>query len=357
VPLSLSTTGPDQVGAGCAVLEPILRVLKPTSSQLNRLHGDDTNGPSCQGPRRTPGDVGFMCATIARSVGLHRRRRCSINSRDRAGEHPRRISPTYAGIFQADAYGGYNKLYEPRSQAGADPGSRLLGHAAPVFIMADTGARMPVAKDARQTPAPISPLALEAGPTHHTLFEIERSIKGPECGGSAALPGRSSARPLVRPIWKAGCASNAPKLSRGNEVAKGDGVYAQTLDRVPVLDDGRICLSNNAAERALRGKHRVGRKSWLFAGSDRGGQRAPRCTASSSRQKMNDVDPSGLADRRPDPHRRAPDPPTRRTPAWNWRKTFDPKSRSFDSERPIRGLSNTEKVVITATVSDLSTRC
>ncbi len=62
------------------------------------------------------------------------------------------------------------------------------------------------------------------------------------------------------------------------------------------LDDGRICLSNNAAERALRGIA-LGRKSWLFAGSDRGGQRAAAMYSLIVTAKMNDIDPQAwLAD-------------------------------------------------------------
>ena len=62
------------------------------------------------------------------------------------------------------------------------------------------------------------------------------------------------------------------------------------------LNDGRVCLSNNAAERALRGLA-LGRKSWLFAGSDRGGTRAAMMTSLIVTAKMNDIDPQAwLAD-------------------------------------------------------------
>ena len=86
-------------------------------------------------------------------------------------------------------------------------------------------------------------------------------------------------------------------LSRGNEVAK---AIDYMLKRIPAftrfLDDGRICLTNNAAERALRGIA-LGRKSWLFAGSDRGGQRAAVMYSLIVTAKMNDVDPQAwLAD-------------------------------------------------------------
>ncbi|RYC28956.1 transposase [Lichenibacterium minor] len=56
------------------------------------------------------------------------------------------------------------------------------------------------------------------------------------------------------------------------------------------LDDGRVCLSNNAAERALRGLA-LGRKAWLFAGSNRGGQRAAFFNSLIVTAKLNDVDP------------------------------------------------------------------
>ncbi|SMX56448.1 Putative transposase (fragment) [Bradyrhizobium sp. ORS 285] len=62
------------------------------------------------------------------------------------------------------------------------------------------------------------------------------------------------------------------------------------------LDDGRICLSNNAAERGLRGIA-LGRKSWLFCGSDRGGRRAAAGYSLIVTAKMNGIDPQAwLAD-------------------------------------------------------------
>jgi transposase len=62
------------------------------------------------------------------------------------------------------------------------------------------------------------------------------------------------------------------------------------------LDDGRICLTNNAAERGLRGVA-LGRKAWLFAGSDRGGQRAAAIYSLIVTARLNDVDPRAwLAD-------------------------------------------------------------
>ena len=87
------------------------------------------------------------------------------------------------------------------------------------------------------------------------------------------------------------------KLSRHNEVAK---AFDYMLKRMDVftrfIDDGRICLSNNAAERELRGIA-LGRKSWLFVGSDRGGERAAVMLTLIQTARLNDVDPQAwLAD-------------------------------------------------------------
>jgi transposase len=91
--------------------------------------------------------------------------------------------------------------------------------------------------------------------------------------------------------------SERPKLSRHAEVAK---AIDYMLKRWPAftrfLKDGRICLSNNAAERALRGVA-LGRKAWLFCGSDRGGERAAAIYTLIGTAKLNDVDPQAwLAD-------------------------------------------------------------
>ena len=84
----------------------------------------------------------------------------------------------------------------------------------------------------------------------------------------------------------------APRLD-----GQGDRLHAQALGRLrPLLDDGRICLTNNAAERALR-PLALGRKSWLLAGPDRGGTRAAAMYTFIGTVRLNDVDPqAGLAD-------------------------------------------------------------
>ncbi len=87
------------------------------------------------------------------------------------------------------------------------------------------------------------------------------------------------------------------KLSKHSPLAKAmDYMFRRRELFARFLDDGRICLTNNAAERALRGIA-LGRKSWLFAGSDRGGVRAAAMYTLIGTAKLNDVDPQAwLAD-------------------------------------------------------------
>ena len=103
-----------------------------------------------------------------------------------------------------------------------------------------------------QTPVPISPLALEAVQRIDALFEIERSINGQSAEQRRAVRQEFSA-PLVADLenWMR---EHRAKLSRDNDIAKAmDYMLKRWPAFVRFLDDGRICLSNNAAERALRG--------------------------------------------------------------------------------------------------------
>jgi transposase len=164
----------------------------------------------------------------------------------------------------------------------------------PFFVLADIAANAR-RKAQGKTTAVISPLALEAVRRIDALFDIERSINGQSTERRRAVRQESSA-PLVADleVW---LREQRAKLSRGNDLAK---AMDYMLKRWPVftrfLEDGRICLSNNAAERAMRGIA-LGRRSWLFAGSDRGGQRAAAIYSLIATAKMNDVDPQAwLAD-------------------------------------------------------------
>ena len=294
VPLSLSTLA-DQVGAGCAVLEPLIRRIDAHVFAAERLHGDDTTVPVLAKGKTDTGRCWVYVRDDRPFGGSAPAAAMFYYSRDRGGEHPQGHLAKYCGLFQADAYGGYNKLYEPDRKPGPILEAACWAHARrPFFIMAD------LAENARRkahgkTTAAISPLALEAVQRIDALFEIERSINGETAERRRAVRQELSA-PLVADLERWMRESRA-KLSRGNDLAKAmDYMLKRWAAFTRFLDDGRVCLSNNAAERALRGIA-LGRKSWLFAGSDRGGQRAAAMYSLIVTAKMNDVDPQAwLAD-------------------------------------------------------------
>jgi hypothetical protein len=135
----------------------------------------------------------------------------------------------------------------------------------------------------------ISPVALKAVRRIDALFEIERSIIGETPERRRAVRQELSA-PLVADLetWMR---QQRTMLSRRNDIAKAmDYMLKRWNAFTRFLDDGRICLSNNAAERAVRGIA-LGRKSWLFCGSDRGGDRAAVMYSLMVTAEMNDVDP------------------------------------------------------------------
>jgi hypothetical protein len=166
-------------------------------------------------------------------------------------------------------------------------------------------------------PVTISPIALEMVRRIDALFAIERDINGRSPEERRAARQELSA-PLVAEL-EAWMPEQRARLSRGNEVAKAlDYMLKRWTAFTRFLEDGRICMSNNAAERALRGVA-LGRKSWLFCGSDRGGERAAIMYSLIVTAKMNDVDPQAwLADVLA---RIAGHPATRLDELlpWNWR--------------------------------------
>jgi hypothetical protein len=135
---------------------------------------------------------------------------------------------------------------------------------------------------------PISPIALDMVRRIDALLEIERGINGLNADQRRAACHTLSA-PLIAEM-EAFMRAERPKLSHSNDLAKAmDYLIKRWPSFTRFLDDGRVCLSNNTAERALRGIA-LSRKSWLFAGSDRGGQRAAMMYSLIVTAKMNDVD-------------------------------------------------------------------
>jgi transposase len=325
VPLSLSTLA-DQVGACCAVLAPLLRRVEAYVFAAERLHGDDTTVPVLATGKTDTGRC-WVYVHDDRPFGGHDPPAAMFYySHDRGGEHPQTHLAGYAGILQADAYGGYNKLYEAARKPGPIVEAACWVHARrPFFVLADVAANAR-RKAQGKSASVISPLALEAVRRIDALFDIERAINGESAERRRQVRQEVSA-PLVADLehW---LREERPKLSRGNDLAK---AMDYLLKRWPAftrfLDDGRICLSNNAAERALRGIA-LGRKSWLFAGSDRGGQRAAALYSLIVTAKLNDVDPQAwLAD----VLARIAEHPARDIDEllpWNWRPRVAPQSQA-----------------------------
>jgi hypothetical protein len=141
----------------------------------------------------------------------------------------------------------------------------------------------------------ISPIALEAVKRIDALFEIERAING--LSAAERLEARKQRSALLVASLEIWLRDQRSRLSRSAAVAEPiDYMLRRWSSFASFLNDGRICLSNNAAERALRG-FALGRKSWLFAGSERGADRAAAVATLIMTAKLNDIDPlAWLAD-------------------------------------------------------------
>jgi transposase len=288
VPIALSTMA-DAVGSVCAALDPIRRLVEAHVMAAERLHGDDTTVPVLAKGKTDTGRCWVYVRDDRPFGGTGPPAAMFYYSRDRKGEHPQMHLAGYAGILQADAYDGYNKLY----LAGRNPGpireAACWVHARrPFFAMAD------IEENARRKAQgkkeiPLSPIAIEVVRRIDALFEIERSINGKSAEERLAVR-RTLSRPLVDDLHVY-MREQAARLSRGHDLVKAfNYILKRWASFTLFLQDGRVCLSNNAAERGLRGIA-LGRKSWLFCGSDRGGQRAAAMYSLIVTCKMNGVDP------------------------------------------------------------------
>jgi hypothetical protein len=294
VPISLSTMA-DAVGASCVALDPLLRLVEAHVMAAERLHGDDTTVPVLAKGKTDTGRCWVYVRDDKPFGGTAPPAAMFYYSHDRKGEHPQRHLAGYAGLFQADAFDGYRQLYLPDRSPGPIVEAGCWVHARrPFFAMADLeeNARRHAAGKRAIT---LSPIAIEVVRRIDALFDIERSINGKPAEGRRAVRQELS-KPLVEAL-QVYMREQRAKLSRGHDLAKAiDYILKRWAAFTLFLDDGRVCLSNNAAERALRGIA-LGRKSWLFCGSDRGGERAAAMYSLIVTAKMNDVDPQAwLAD-------------------------------------------------------------
>jgi len=285
----------DAVGSVCAALAPLSRLAEAHVLAAERLHGDDTTVPVLAKGKTDTGRI-WVYVRDDRPFGDRAPPAAMFYySRDRKGEHPQTHLAAYAGILQADAYSGFNQLFEPGRQPAPIKAAGCWAHARrPFFTMAD------IEENARRKAAGkkelvLSPIAIEMVRRIDMLFEIERAIQG-----QSAQERRDARQRLSRPViddLHLYMHQQAARLSPAHDLVK---AFNYMLTRWAAftlfLEDGRVCLSNNAAERGLRGIA-LGRKSWLFCGSDRGGQRAAAMYSLIVSAKMNGVDPQAwLAD-------------------------------------------------------------
>ena len=294
VPIAMSTMA-DAVGSVCAALAPVLRLVEAHVMAAERLHGDDTTVPVLAEGKTDTGRCWVYVRDDKPFGGAGPPAAMFYYSRNRRGEHPQSHLAGYSGIFQADAFEGYGKLYHADRKPGPIKEAACWVHARrPFFAMAD------IEENARRKAVgkkeiPLSPIAIEVVRRIDALFEIERTINGKSAAERLAVRQKLS-RPLVEDL-QVYMREQAARLSRGHDLVKAINYILKRWAAFTLfLDDGRVCLSNNAAERGLRGIA-LGRKSWLFCGSDRGGERAAAMYSLIITCKMNGVDPQAwLAD-------------------------------------------------------------
>ena len=294
VPLSVSTLA-DQVGAAAFALMPLYKRIETHVLAAERLHGDDTTVPVMAKGKTDIARLWVYVRDDAPFAGADPPAALFHYSRDRRGEHPQAHLASWSGIFQADAYGGYGELYRDGRNAGPVLEAGCFAHARRKFFeLADVeGAARKKSRGERT--GMIYPIALEAVKRLDALFDIERAINGRSAADRLAVRQELSA-PLMAELhtW---LTDQRVKLSRNHDLTKACLYMLRRWEAFTrFLDDGRVCLSNNAAERALRCVP-LGRKAWLFCGSDRGGQRAAILYTLIQTARLNDVDPQAwLAD-------------------------------------------------------------
>ena len=314
VDLDVSTLA-DWVGASAATLKPLRDAIEAHVLSAERIHADDTTVPVL-----APGKckTGRLWAYVrddrpfggSADASRHpERQQCAAPavlfhySPTRDGEHPEAHLASYTGVMQADAYSGYNGLYVARRKPGPITEAACWAHGRRKFFeLADLQK---------------APIAIEAVRRIDKLLAIEREINGRPPDQRLTVRHQRS-RPLVDALEK-WLRAERKKLSSKAPLAKAmDYSLKRWAAFTRFLDDGRICMTNNAAERAVRGIA-VGRRNWTFCGSDSGGQRAAVIYTLIETAKLNDVDPRAwLADALA----RIADHPAKRIDEllpWNWK--------------------------------------
>jgi len=309
IELDVSTLA-DWVGAVAATLMPLVEAIRAHVFAAERIHADDTTVPVLAKGKTRTGRLWTYVRDDRPFGGRDPPAAVFFYSPDRGGKHPEQHLAGYAGLMQADAYAGFNRLYDARRKGGPIIEAACWAHARRKFF--------DLARLAK------APIAIEAVQRFDALFAIEREINGLTPAQRVAARSERS-RPLVIALetW---LRQQRAKLSGQSKIGQ---AIAYSLTRWPALtrflDDGRLCMSNNAAEREVR-PVAMGRKNWTFAGSDEGGCRAAAIYTLIQTAKLNDVDPQAwLADVLARLH----DHPAKRIGEllpWNWKQAREAKA-------------------------------
>jgi transposase len=302
IDLDVSTLA-DWVGAAAATMMPLVTAILMHVFAAERIHADDTTIPVLAKGKTRTGRLWTYVRDDRPFAGPDPPAAVFFYSRDRGGEHPAQHLASYAGLMQADAYAGFNRLYDAGRKPGPIVEAACWAHARRKFFDL-----------ARINKAPIAVKAVER---IDVLFAIEREINGVMPQERVHVRNERS-RPLVVELenwWR----EQRVRVSKNSDIGKAINYSLKRWSALTrFLDDGRLCMSNNAAERELRGIA-VGRRNWTFAGSDEGGRRAAAIYTLIQTAKLNDVDPQAwLADALA----RMQDHPAKRIHEllpWNWR--------------------------------------
>lgn len=263
----------DWVGQCSALLRPLVEALNRYVLSAAKVHADDTPVPVlAPGEGKTKTGRLWPYVRDDRPAGDHSPPAVWFAySPNRRGEHPQAHLKSFSGVVQADAFAGYGALYAD----GTIREAACWAHARRKFFELHKAQASPIAAEALQRIGAL--YAIEAD-VHGKLPEERRSVRMARAG------------PLLDD-FKVWLTETLARLSKKSSLADAIG-YA--LKRWPSLTryvgDGRIEIDNNAAERALR-TVAIGRKNYLFAGSNAGGERAAAIYSLIGSAKLNDIDP------------------------------------------------------------------
>lgn len=255
----------DSCGQGIATLRPLSDLIKSEIMRANRLHVDDTSIKVLDPSRRTAdpmvrgvkeGRIWVYVRDDRPWGGSDPPGVAYYFAPDRKGEHPQRHLAAFSGVLQADAYSGFKKLY-----AGTDGASRIREAACWAHLRRDF-------HDLWKTTG--SPIAKEALDRIGAVYDIERDITGKSAEMRRQVR-QNHSRPLVD-AFRTWCETHLTRIPGKGDLAD---AMRYALNRWPAftlfLEDGRVAIDNNAAERAIR-PIVIGRKNYLFAGSNAGGE-------------------------------------------------------------------------------------